>query len=102
MVLNFALWCLFGLIAGAIAQFLMPGRDPGQAANPLSLAITIVLGIVGAAIGGAVSSRLLGWDVTGFNVPSMVVAVGGALVLLLLYRVLTSGGFGPRRSPSRH
>jgi uncharacterized membrane protein YeaQ/YmgE (transglycosylase-associated protein family) len=101
MILNFVLWCLFGLIAGAIAQFLMPGRDPGQSANPLGFVITIVLGIVGAAVGGYLSSRLFGWDVTGFNVPSMAVAVGGALVLLLLYRVLAAAGFGASHSAGR-
>ena len=71
MILNFVLWCLFGLVAGAVAKFLMPGRDPA------GFAITIVLGIVGASVGGFLSSRLLGWDVTGFNLSSMVVAVGG-------------------------
>jgi len=100
MILNFVLWCLFGLIAGAIAQYLMPGRDPGQAAGPAGFAITIVLGIVGAAVGGYLSSQLFGWDVAGFNVPSLVVAVLGALVLLLLYRVLTSAGIGP--TPTAH
>jgi len=96
MILNFLVWCLFGLIAGAIAKFLMPGRDPA------GFAITIVLGIVGAAVGGFLSSRLFGWDVTGFNVPSMVVAVGGALVLLLLYRVVTGAGIRAAHSASRH
>src|SRR5262245_19325455 len=100
MILNFVLWCLFGLIAGAIAQFIMPGRDPGQSANPAGFAITIVLGIVGAAVGGYLSSQLFGWNVTGFNVPSLVVAVGGALVLLILYRLLASAGIGPR--PTAH
>jgi uncharacterized membrane protein YeaQ/YmgE (transglycosylase-associated protein family) len=99
MLLNFALWCLFGLIAGAIAQFLMPGRDPGQAATPIGFVVTILLGIIGAAVGGIVSSRLFGWDVAGFNLPSLAVAVGGALALLLLYRVVLSLGRGP--SPSR-
>jgi uncharacterized membrane protein YeaQ/YmgE (transglycosylase-associated protein family) len=99
MLLNFALWCLFGLIAGAIAQFLMPGKDPGQAATPIGFVVTILLGIIGAAVGGIVSSRLFGWDVAGFNLPSLAVAVGGALALLLLYRVVLSLGRGP--SPSR-
>lgn len=102
MILNFLLWCLFGLIAGAIAQFLMPGRDPGQAKSPVGFAITTVLGIVGAAVGGFLGSRLFGWDVTGFNVPSMAVAVCGALVLLVLYRVLAAAGIGPTHTASRH
>jgi uncharacterized membrane protein YeaQ/YmgE (transglycosylase-associated protein family) len=103
MVLNFILWCLFGLIAGAIAQFIMPGNDPGHTRNPVGYLITIVLGIVGAAVGGFLSSRLLGWDVgAGFNVPSMAVAVVGALVLLALYRVLAAAGIGPPHAASRH
>jgi uncharacterized membrane protein YeaQ/YmgE (transglycosylase-associated protein family) len=101
MILNFLLCCLFGLIAGAIAQFLMPGRDPGQTANPAGFALTILLGILGAVIGGVLSSRLFGWDVTGFNVPSMAVAVGGTLVLLLLYRALAAG-VGHSHTASRY
>ena len=95
MVLNFILWCLFGLVAGAIAQFLMPGKDAGESTSPAGLMITIVLGIVGAAIGGLVGSRLFNWDVTGFNLPSLAVAIVGALLLLVLYRVLTSLGGRP-------
>ena len=96
------LWTLIiGLVVGAIAKLLMPGKDPGQAANPVGFVITVVLGIVGAAVGGFLSSRLFGWDVTGFNVPSMVVAVGGALVLLLLYRVLAGAGIGPTHFAGR-
>jgi uncharacterized membrane protein YeaQ/YmgE (transglycosylase-associated protein family) len=100
MLLNVILWCLFGLIAGAIAQFLLPGRDPGEAANPVGILVTMVIGIVGAVLGGFVSSRLFKWDVTGFNLPSLAVAIGGALVVLLLYRVVTSLGSG--RSVGRH
>lgn len=99
MILNLVLWCLFGLVAGAIAQFLMPGKDPGHATNPAGFAITIGLGIVGAAVGGFVSSRLFDWDVTGFNLPSLAVAIGGALLLLLLYRAVTSVG---GRSAGQH
>jgi uncharacterized membrane protein YeaQ/YmgE (transglycosylase-associated protein family) len=92
MFLNFVLWCLFGLIAGAIAQFLMPGRDPGQSSSPLGYITTIVLGILGAAAGGYISSSLFGWEVTGFNLPSMLVAVGGAVVLLVLFRLIVGAG----------
>jgi uncharacterized membrane protein YeaQ/YmgE (transglycosylase-associated protein family) len=91
MVVNILLWALFGLIAGAVAQFIMPGKDPGQSADPKGFLITILIGIAGAMVGGFVSSRLFGWDVTGFNLPSFVVAIGGALVLLLLYRLVASG-----------
>ena len=102
MILNFILWCLFGLIAGTIAQFLMPGNDPGQSRRPLGFVITIVLGILGAAAGGYVGSKLFGWDVSGFNVPSLAIAVGGALLLLVLYRVVAAAGFGLAQSAHRH
>jgi uncharacterized membrane protein YeaQ/YmgE (transglycosylase-associated protein family) len=97
MILNIILWCLFGLIAGAIAQFVMPGKDPGQSASPAGFVITIVIGIAGAVLGGLISSNLFNLDVTGFNLPSLAIAVAGALVLLLLYRLL----FGASGSASR-
>jgi len=87
MVVNFLLWCLFGLIAGAIAQFILPGRDVGGSSRLSSMAITIVIGIVGAVVGGLICKPLFGWDVTGFNWQSMLVAIGGALLLLILYRI---------------
>jgi uncharacterized membrane protein YeaQ/YmgE (transglycosylase-associated protein family) len=90
VVENFLLWCLFGLIAGAVAQFIMPGRQPGESANPKGFLITIGLGILGAVVGGFLSSQLFNWDVTGFNLPSFAVAVVGALLVLVLYRVVTS------------
>jgi uncharacterized membrane protein YeaQ/YmgE (transglycosylase-associated protein family) len=103
MVVNFLFWCLFGLIAGAIAQFLMPGDDPGHARSPMGFIITIVIGVLGAALGGFLSSRLLGWNIeAGFNLQSMAVAVGGSLLLLVLYRVVRAAGFGPTRTAQRH
>ena len=90
MILNVLLWCLFGLIAGAVAQFLMPGKDPGQSADPRGIAITILLGIAGAVIGGFISSQLLGWDITGFNFPSFLIAIAGAVLFLILYRMAMS------------
>jgi uncharacterized membrane protein YeaQ/YmgE (transglycosylase-associated protein family) len=100
MILNFLMWCLFGLIAGTIAQLVMPGKDPGQTRNVTGYLVTIVTGILGAMAGGFIGSRLFGWDVTGFNLSSLAVAVGGAIVLLVLYRLIASG-FGPARSVSR-
>jgi uncharacterized membrane protein YeaQ/YmgE (transglycosylase-associated protein family) len=94
MVVNILLWCLFGLIAGAIAQFIMPGRDPGQSADARGMIITILIGIAGAFVGGWLSSMLFSWDITGFNMQSFAVAIGGALLLLALYRLLMT----PRRS----
>ncbi|HYE75575.1 MAG TPA: hypothetical protein VEF04_19690, partial [Blastocatellia bacterium] len=48
-------WVLFGLIAGAIAKMVMPGRDPG------GVLITMVLGIVGSLVGGFIGKTLLGY-----------------------------------------
>jgi uncharacterized membrane protein YeaQ/YmgE (transglycosylase-associated protein family) len=90
MIVNILLWCLFGLIAGAVAQFLMPGKGPGESGGPKGLLITILLGIAGAVIGGFISSQLFGWDVTGFNLPSFLIAIAGAILILILYRMAMS------------
>ena len=73
-------WIVFGLIAGAIAKWIMPGNDPG------GWIITILLGIGGAVVGGFLGSLLLGLDVTGFNISSFLVAILGAILLLFIYR----------------
>lgn len=73
-------WIVFGLIVGAVAKLLMPGRDPG------GFIITILLGIAGALLGGFLG-RSLGWygpnDTAGF-----LMALLGSIILLLLYRFL--------------
>ena len=94
MLVNILVWCLFGLIAGAVAQFLMTGKGPGQSADPKGFLITIVLGILGAVVGGWLSSTLFNWDVTGFNLSSFVIAIVGALLLLALYRAVRVAGKG--------
>jgi len=75
-------WILFGLIAGVIAKLIMPGRDPG------GFIITILLGIVGAIVGGFLGSLLGVGGVSGFNAVSFLTAIGGAILLLFLYRRL--------------
>lgn len=76
-------WILFGLIAGAIAKALHPGKDPG------GWIITIVIGIAGAFVGGWVGT-LLGWGSTdGFNFRSFGLAIAGAVLLLWLYGMFT-------------
>ena len=72
-------WILFGLVVGIIARFLMPGRDPG------GIAATIILGIVGALLGGWIG-RSAGWYQPGDPV-GFVMAVIGAIILLVLYRL---------------
>ncbi len=77
-------WLLVGLVAGVLGKVAMPGPDLG------GIITTIVVGIVGALIGGLVVNRLLGGpDVTGFNLPSILVATLGAVILLTVYRLIT-------------
>ena len=76
-------WIIFGLIAGAVAKLLMPGRDPG------GWIITMLLGIVGAFVGGFIGRAIWGSPgVTGFNWSSFGLAVLGSIVLLFLYRMM--------------
>jgi uncharacterized membrane protein YeaQ/YmgE (transglycosylase-associated protein family) len=76
------IWIILGLVAGVLAKLIMPGRDPG------GIIVTIILGIAGALVGGFISTKLELGSVTGFNFPSVVIAVLGAILLLILYRVL--------------
>ena len=75
-------WILMGLIVGVLAKWIMPGEDPG------GIFITILIGIAGAFLGGFIGSFIGLGSVTGFNLISMVLAVGGALLLLFGYRLL--------------
>ena len=80
-------WIIFGLIAGAIAKAIMPGTQGG------GWLITIILGIVGAFVGGAIGVYILGWgDISGFNFKSFLLAIGGALIVLWLYGMATKRG----------
>ncbi len=73
-----------GLIAGILAKVAMPGPDPG------GILLTIVIGIVGAIVGGFVVNNLLGGPgVTGFNLTSILVATLGSVILLAIYRLVT-------------
>jgi uncharacterized membrane protein YeaQ/YmgE (transglycosylase-associated protein family) len=77
-------WILLGLVAGTLAKFLVPGRDPS------GCVVTIVLGIVGAFLGGFIGTRI-GWGTvtTGsFDFRSIGLATLGAIVLLLIGRVV--------------
>ncbi|MDQ2980412.1 MAG: GlsB/YeaQ/YmgE family stress response membrane protein [Acidobacteriota bacterium] len=74
-------WILFGLVIGALAKFVMPGRDGG------GIIVTILLGIVGALLGGFLG-RMLG--LYGQNEPAgFVGALVGAIAVLLIYRMAT-------------
>ena len=73
-------WIVLGLIAGALAKLIMPGRDPG------GFIITILLGIAGAVVGGFLSTLIGFGDISGFDLRSVVIAIIGAIVLLAVYR----------------
>jgi uncharacterized membrane protein YeaQ/YmgE (transglycosylase-associated protein family) len=80
-------WIILGLLAGAIAKLLMPGRDPG------GWIVTLLLGIAGAFAGGFIGRALWGSEgVSGVNLPSIGLAVLGAFVLLLIYRMIVGRG----------
>ena len=76
---------VLGLIAGALAKFIMPGRDPG------GIIVTILIGIAGALIGGFLSTKLGYGAVDGLDIRSIVIAVVGAIILLILFRVIRRG-----------
>ena len=75
-------WIILGLIVGIIAKFVMPGKDPG------GIFITIILGIAGAFVGGFIGSTLGFGSVTGFDIRSLLIAVGGSILLLIIYRAI--------------
>ena len=77
------LWTLIiGLVVGAIAKLLMPGKDPG------GFIITMLLGVAGALLAGFLG-RSLGWYDDPGEAPGLIASVIGAMLLLLLYRVFT-------------
>jgi uncharacterized membrane protein YeaQ/YmgE (transglycosylase-associated protein family) len=78
------LWMLIiGLVVGAVAKFLMPGKDPG------GFIVTILIGIAGALLAGFLG-RALGWYREG-EVAGFIASVFGAIILLVLYRLATRG-----------
>jgi uncharacterized membrane protein YeaQ/YmgE (transglycosylase-associated protein family) len=76
-------WIIVGLIAGALAKFIMPGDDPG------GFIITILLGIAGAIVGGFLAS-LIGIGGGGFIWTTLIATIG-AIILLAIYRAVAGG-----------
>jgi len=74
-------WIVVGLIAGVLAKWIMPGRDPG------GIIVTMLIGIAGGIIGGFVATKL---GLGGGNIVNILIATAGAIVLLVIYRVVTS------------
>jgi uncharacterized membrane protein YeaQ/YmgE (transglycosylase-associated protein family) len=84
MITAIIFWIIVGLIAGALAKFVLPGDDPG------GIVVTIIIGIVGAVVGGFLI-RLVGLGGgggTGQWRASIVAGFIGAVILLLIYRMV--------------
>lgn len=77
--MNFIGWILFGLVVGAIAKFLMPGRDPG------GWIVTILLGIAGSFVGGFLATTLMGNETQSAG---WIGSIIGAILLLFIYRLI--------------
>lgn len=83
--MGFLGWILLGLIAGAIAKAIMPGKDPG------GIIVTMLIGIVGAVLGGWIASALFDVSVNDsfFDLATWLFAIVGALILLGVYKAVT-------------
>lgn len=75
-------WILLGLVVGALAKLIVPGKQGG------GIILTIVLGIVGAFLGGWIGTLLGLGSVDGFNLTSILLATGGAIIVILIYSAL--------------
>jgi uncharacterized membrane protein YeaQ/YmgE (transglycosylase-associated protein family) len=82
---------VIGLLAGLVAKLVLPGRDPG------GLLVTMVIGVVGAFVGGLLSSALGFGGLSGFDLRTFVIAVIGSILLLLIWRVVERPRGGRRR-----
>ena len=78
-------WIVLGLIAGFVASKIVNKEGEG-------VILDIVLGIVGAVVGGYLFSALGSTGITGFNIWSMIVAIIGAVIVLWLYHMITARG----------
>jgi len=84
-MLNILSWIIVGLIAGALARLIMPGRDP------MGMVATIVLGIIGSLVGGFVSMAI--WrnnDSSAFQGSGLLLSILGAIVVLWIWRMVKS------------
>ncbi len=75
-------WIFFGLIVGALARLLMPGRQP------MGIILTILLGIAGSFVGGFIGTALSGGEMSLANPSGWIGAILGALLLLFLYGMM--------------
>lgn len=84
-ITDIIVWIVLGLIAGAIAKFIVPGRQGG------GIVMTIILGIVGAIIGGFIGSLLGLGSVSGLNLGSIILAIVGAIIVIFAVGALQRG-----------
>ncbi len=75
-------WIVLGLLAGALGKYFAPGQGPS------GWIVTSVLGVVGALVGGWIGTRLGFGTVQGFDIRSLLIAVVGTVVVLLVYRLV--------------
>lgn len=76
-------WLIIGLVAGAVARLLVPGRDP------IGILGTLALGLAGSLIGGFLGSLLVGGDQPGIQTAGLFGSIIGAVIALLIWRVVT-------------
>ncbi|WP_166987303.1 GlsB/YeaQ/YmgE family stress response membrane protein [Canibacter zhoujuaniae] len=82
--MGFLAWIVLGLIAGAIAKLIMPGKQGG------GFFVTLLLGVVGALVGGWLGSLLFNADLQNFwSFQTWALAIGGSLVVLLVWGLIT-------------
>ena len=87
--MGFIGWIILGLIAGAIAKAILPGRQGG------GWLITLLLGIVGAMLGGWIGSALFGVGIEGFfSLSTWILAIVGSIVVLIIYGLIMRGSRG--------
>jgi uncharacterized membrane protein YeaQ/YmgE (transglycosylase-associated protein family) len=82
-MMSFLYWALFGLVAGVLAKLLLPGKQPG------GVVVTAILGAIGAVLGGWIGTQAGFGTVESFDIKSMALAVGGSVLVLLGYTLLT-------------
>jgi uncharacterized membrane protein YeaQ/YmgE (transglycosylase-associated protein family) len=84
-MMNGFLWLVLGLLAGALARFFLPGKDK------MGCLLTVLVGVAGAYLGGFLATLLGFGGFRGFDVYSLIVATLGAVLLLVVFRILRKG-----------
>lgn len=74
-------WIFLGLVAGALAKFIMPGKDPG------GIFATILIGIIGGIVGGFLGTFIGLGKIESFDLGGIIIATAGAILTLIVYRI---------------